>query len=61
MYVSYQCLGPGKLRFGSLFAIEPCDGEPGTVTLRGQAGVHAGLKVEVADGTRWRVLVEEPR
>lgn len=60
LYVTYQCLGPGQLAFGSLFAIEPCDALPATVKLLGQAGRHPSITVNVEPGTRWRILVERP-
>lgn len=60
LYVTYQCKGPGKLAFGDLFTIGPCDGQVGTVTLLGQAGRHETTRVVASPDTKWRVLVERP-
>jgi hypothetical protein len=60
LYVTYICAGSGKLSFGSLFSVEPCNGVAATATLRGQAGDHV-IHVDVSPQTEWRVVVERPR
>jgi hypothetical protein len=56
-YVTFVCLGPGKMALGNLFDIAPCDGKPATTALQGQTGHEQALTVKADASTAWRILI----
>jgi hypothetical protein len=57
--VSWSCLGPGKLYFGKLFDVSPCDGLSATSTLQLTPGRAQQITVTVSPTTTWRLVVQD--
>lgn len=59
LYVTFACLGPGKIALGHLFDMSPCDGSSGTIGLKDQKGVRERLTFNVSPTTEWRLLIQD--
>ena len=57
LYVTFSCLGPGKLALGTLFTMSPCDGTSTTTALRGQTDKRQTLTLDTDMSTQWRLLI----
>ena len=62
LYITFSCLGKGKLSLGTVFDYSPCDGVAATTAIEeGRTGVAQHLRVNTEKDTTWRILITSGR